>query len=330
MDNASLSRLIARIYDCAVDPSEWQPTLVAIRDELDCAFASVHFMDFAPTYPATPPETIVFHSGWDEDWLTALQPLVGLIPEFDQMRNAAIDVPITQLQLVDEATFRTSEFCRRWVAPQGLRDTMNTKIIGRQTMTAMFSAPTFQHRELFGEADFTLMRLLTPHIRRALLINDLLDKRRLRLQIYRQLLDRLSVAVILVETNARVVYCNEVAEALLDAGTALTTSGGRLVARSDAHRQGFLAAIERACMSDETSLGSWGSGIPLPAAPPPTATPTDAPTEAAAVAYVLPLGRSERRRALGPGLAAVFVTTLDSARLPSIEVLAALSGLTSA
>lgn len=321
---ARLSSLIARIYDCAVDPSQWTPTLQAIRNELDAAYIAIHFLGFAPTFPATPPDALVFHSGWDEGWLDALTPLLGLVPGFDQFRDGEIDAPMSQLELVDEATFQASEFARRWVAPQGLRDRLGTNVIRRDSMTAMFSAASFARRAPFAAADFGFVRLLTPHIRRSLLIGDLLDERRLKLQLYRQLLDQLSVAILLVEAEARLVYCNAAGDALLASARCLTAIGGRLHVPAEAPRAGFMAAVERACLASEVELGSWGSGVPLPEPCPPPGEPGQV-----AVAYVLPFGRSERRRALGPGLAAIFVTTDETAHPPSLEVLTALLGLTS-
>ena len=51
---------------------------------------------------------------------------------------------------------------------------------------------------------------------------------------------------------------------LLATGVSLTTRADKLWVRSDAHRPGFLAALDRACQADDAALGSWGNGIPLP------------------------------------------------------------------
>ena len=40
-----LSRLIADIYDCAVDPSHWETTLSEIRDVLNLAYFQLMFVD---------------------------------------------------------------------------------------------------------------------------------------------------------------------------------------------------------------------------------------------------------------------------------------------
>jgi DNA-binding CsgD family transcriptional regulator len=83
------------------------------------------------------------------------------------------------------------------------------------------------------------------------------------------------------------------------------------------HAAGFTEALARACSGIDADLGLRGNGIPLPGV-----------DGSSAVCYILPLGKSERRRALGPGLAAVFISTNAQGIPPAVEVLSALTGLT--
>ncbi|MCB1449644.1 MAG: hypothetical protein KDJ67_05900 [Nitratireductor sp.] len=318
MNNASLGILIGKIYDCAVDPDLWEATLSAIRDELQLAFVSMNYMHFPPSYPETPPEMTTFITPWDQEWIAALQPLVSIIPEFDAMRNGALDEPVSQLGLVDEAEFRKSEFCRKWVEPQGLRDTCNINVIKRDRQVAIMSAVTYDSREMFSQADFELIGNLTPHLRRAMLISDIVDETRSWVQLYKSLLDKMSVVIFLVSQDGKLEYHNAAGEAMLSNGSCIGAIQGRLFAQSPAQKDAFVSSINRACSEDVDTLGSWGNGMALPGK-----------DGQIAIAYVLPLGRSERRRALGPGLAALFVTTEPGAIPPSLEVLSALSGLTS-
>lgn len=283
------------------------------------AFVSVQFVTFPEGYPEKPPETLMFRTDWDEAWLEALQPLIADIPYFDQMIGADIDVPVSQLQLMDEAAFHDTSFYEAWVKPQDLRDTLNTNIIKRGNMTALLSAPTPKGRELFDDEDYRIMRELTPHIRRALLISDLLDEKNAQVQILRNTLDKLALAVILIEADGRLVYTNGTGEDVLSRGDTLTVVSKKLHVQSALHRDGFKAAVDRACSGNDMDIQNWGNGIPLPT-----------PSGEVAVAYVLPMGKSERRQSLGPGMAAVFVTSGANAQPPSVEVISAVTGLTTA
>jgi DNA-binding CsgD family transcriptional regulator/PAS domain-containing protein len=307
-----ISRSIACIYDCAVDPSLWIDTLTGIRDEMDLAY--IHLFFASP--PNSPLGVTNFHTPWDVTWFHRLMPLLPTIPGMGAMRAAEVDSPISQMSVVDADSFYQTPFYLDWAGPQNLGDACNTTVLRRNTVEAWFSGTTTRNRGLFTEQDYTTFRLLAPHIRRALLIGDLIDEGRLQVALQRALLDQLSVAVFLVEGDGTIVLHNAGADALLSERRTLTAVSGHLRPVSLPHRGQFLTAIARAA-AEESSLGTWGNGIALPGE-----------NGALAVAYVLPMGRSECRRALGPGNAAVFVTTRDDAQPPAAEVISALTGLT--
>lgn len=313
------SQAISKIYDCAVDPSEWENTLNFIRDEMNFAFVSVQFIAFPENYPEAPPETQMFRTEWDAAWFDALQPLIPGIPHIDKMFNADIDVPMNQLQLMDEDAFQASEFFEAWVQPQGLRDTLNTNLLKRDNLNAVLSAPTRQGRDMLSDVERGIMRELAPHLRRALLIGDMLDQSKAQIQLLRSTLDHLVIGVLMVEETGRIVYTNAAGEDVLSHGKALGAIQNKLHVPSQVHRAGFMTAVARACSGNDLDLQNWGNGIALP-------QPDGPPV----VAYILPLGRSERRQSLGPGMASIFLTTDGLAQPPSIEVVAAVTGLTTA
>lgn len=313
----TLNDLIASIYDCAVDPEQWATTLERMRAMLDMAYMSLHFITFPRAYPVAPARSIVLHTDWDETLFDALAPLISEIPSFEQMRSADIDHPVTQMQLIDEREFHATPFYDAWVAPQGLRDAANTNLIRRDNMAAMLSGATFQSRDLISAREVTVLRLLAPHLRRALLISELLDETLTRTQMYRQIVETMSFPVLLVEQDGTLAFANGTADALLSQGTCLSARMGKLAATSPAHAKPFALAIHNACTGRDADIGLWGNGVVLHGS-----------DGTSCVAYVLPMGRSERRHALGPGMAAVFVTSDSSARPPAVEVLTALSGLT--
>lgn len=319
MRSSFMNEAIGRIYDCTVDQSHWVETLNFIRNELDVAFVSVQFIAFPEGYPEKPPETILFCTEWDNSWFDALQPLIAHIPKMDEMFAADIDVPVSQMRMIDEEEFQKSRFYDEWVEPQGLRDTLNANIILRGNVKSLISAPSYKNRALFSDEDFDIIRQLTPHIRRSLLISDLLDEQNAKINILQRTLDQLPIGVFLVEPDGRIAYNNSSGEGLLSDGSSLTAVSNKLHVQSSIHRSGFMTAVARACTRSDLDIQNWGNGIPIPGSKGETA-----------VAYILPLGRSERRNALGPGMAAVFITTDRNSTPPSIEVISAVTGLTTA
>jgi DNA-binding CsgD family transcriptional regulator len=318
LSNAELSRMIGDIYDCAVEPSRWFQTLDSIRDRLDLAYVQLNFMSHDRSGAAGPLDMITFQTDWDKAWIDKLPGLMHSVPGASAWFEAGIDEPISQMQLVPEVEFRASEFCEVWVKPQGLRDTCNTTLVKRKDLTGMLVAASYESRALFDESDREIFALLSPHVRRALMISGMRAENRFRANLQHNLLDKLSTAIMILTHGGKLVYSNASAGQLLSSGANIVLRGGRVQAAHLPFAKGFDEAIGRACAENDTEIGLFGNGIPLPSR-----------QGASAVCYVLPLGKSERRRALGPGLAALFISTEKAALPPTLEALSALTGLTS-
>jgi DNA-binding CsgD family transcriptional regulator len=318
LSNAELSRMIGDIYDCAVEPSRWFETLDWIRDRLELAFVQLNFMSHGRNGADGALDMITFQTEWDKSWIDKLPGLMHSVPGASAWFEAGIDEPISQMQLVPESEFRASGFCEAWVKPQGLRDTCNTPLVKRKDLTGMLVATSYESRALFDEFDREIFALLSPHVRRALMISGMRAENRFRTSLQHNLLDKLATGIMILTRGGRLVYANASADSLLSSGRNISVKAGRVQAAHPPYAKGFDEAVERACAENDTDIGLYGNGIPLPSR-----------DGAPAVCYVLPLGKSERRRALGPGLAALFISTENAALPPTLEALSTLTGLTS-
>jgi DNA-binding CsgD family transcriptional regulator len=140
--------------------------------------------------------------------------------------------------------------------------------------------------------------------------------------------------VFLVAGDARILYANERAEALLAAGAHVISKAGSLTAANPAMAAPMADTIRRCVAPDVASdagLGSRGIGIPVSTKPADVADNAGTPVRphvTSAMAYVLPLTNGTVRSALHPAAAAVFISTAASAE-PAVEaVVATLYGLT--
>ncbi|MFN3643774.1 MAG: helix-turn-helix transcriptional regulator [Gemmobacter sp.] len=315
IEPARFSELIAGIYDCAVDPSGWETTLTSLCGALDTVYAAVHLVRFRPPANAMPPDVRSFQTPWDPVWLDRLVLQLDRIPGFDAMREAPIDSPQVQRWLVPDALFETTGFYRDWVRPQGLHDACNTPVIQRRQFTAMLSLWTDRARRPLDAGDLDAIRLITPHLRRAILIAELIADGAAEAAMARATLDRLAVPAILVGADGRVTGTNAAGAAMLAEGAVLSVRDGRLDAAHAPARTALGAAI--AASANEAGAGDRGGGIPL-----------TRPGDRAAAAYVLPLGQSALRHGLGSGVAAVFVADEPAMQPAPPELVAALTGLT--
>lgn len=314
---AELGAVIGQIYDCAIDPELWIPTLTGIRDRMDLAYVHLMIMNRSYSQPGDHPGEIVFQTSWSRQWMDELKLWYSRIPVMPIWMAADIDDPMSQLQVEDEEEVKKTSFYLQWAKPQNLRDYCQTALVRRAELGGGIGAASYEERHRFDDRDRTTLRLLAPHLRRAMLIGGLLDEGKYALQLYRDLMDRIATGIMIVAETGKLVFANAAADRMLSQGKNIAARVGMLSPTSLPHKVGFEEAIARACSGVDSDLGLRGNGIPLPG--------TDG---SAAVCYVLPLGKSDRRRALGPGMAAVFVSTNAHGIPPAVEVLSSLSGLT--
>ena len=313
-----LSEIIGQIYDCAVDPTLWAKTLTQIRDRMQYAYVLVNVLkrDFPDSTLA--PGVTAFQTDWPEESFRSLMPFLPKMAAMPVWMTSDIDHPVAQLDIIDEDDLKKTDYYKQWAEPHDIRDYCHANFVGRPTLSAALGASIYKGRRRFDETDFDFFRLITPHIRRSILISGLLDEGKLQQQLYKKLLDRIGTGVLLVRQDAQLVYANEIAESILSQGKSITLRKNQIIPVAVSRTKAFTDALDRACTENDADIGTFGNGIPLTGA-----------DGSVAVCYVLPLGKSERRRELGPGLAAVFITTQSTGIPPALEVLSALSGLTS-
>jgi DNA-binding CsgD family transcriptional regulator len=159
------------------------------------------------------------------------------------------------------------------------------------------------------------MRLLVPHIRRAVKIIDILDVRKIEAQTLSATLDNFIAGVIVVGDRGRILHANAAAHRMLSAREPIAAVNGVLSVHDAKADQGLANAIALA-RTDEATMGSSGIGVPLASAE-------------LAVAHVLPLARGDLRTRLMPqATAAVFITQAETQPPADIAALAASFGLT--
>jgi DNA-binding CsgD family transcriptional regulator/PAS domain-containing protein len=217
----------------------------------------------------------------------------------------------------DEAAIRKHPFFTEWAEPAGYRDVAACVVARSETRLATFHLQTPPTRDLVGPRDFAILKLLYPHLRRAVTIGDLLDMRSIAMAAFEATLDTLAVAVVLVDADARVRHVNAAAQAMLSAGAPILAQRGELRTSSPQATSALAIAIARAA-TDEAQIGLAGIGVPVAG-----------PDGQHAIAHVLPLKFGQLRPDLAHGaVAAVFVTPAQINPLPPVEALAALYELT--
>jgi DNA-binding CsgD family transcriptional regulator/PAS domain-containing protein len=293
-DSEQLSNLIADIYDTVLDRSLWPVALKNVtgfvRGEASAIFwrdaasnrGDVFFDDggIAPDYKRLYFEKYV-----------ALDPTatIRFFPETGE--------PTATADLLPYDEFLQTRFFREWAKPQGLVDFVSAFLEKTGPRAAIFGVFRHERQGLVDAETRERMRLVTPHIRQAVLISKGVDRKQDEVASLAQVFEGLRAGVILVDPEGRVVHANAAAHTLLGEGRVLRVSCGRL-ATGDAKTNSDLREIFAAAARHDSAVGT--SAISLPAT-------SEVPESY--VAHVLPLVAGKRRHAAArhTATAAMFV-----------------------
>ncbi|TIP13532.1 MAG: LuxR family transcriptional regulator [Mesorhizobium sp.] len=315
LSSEALSSIIGDIYDCVLNPEGWADVMVRITRAVDAAYTTIALASTADNHGR-----FAAQSPWDPVQMRALQEDYDFdgIPGLKAAVIGDIDTPVATLSHMSEAELQQTPFFQNWAKPQGLREACITKFVHTPDRIGLMGCTTHASRGIISAEEQRFLALLSPHLRRASLIGDLLDQTRVTASLYREALDHLAAPVVLTGASGAILHANAAADQMFSMQGPILSRNGLLHAQNPAVNRALLEAIAHAAGAD-ASLGSRGIGLPISAAGQPPA-----------VAYVLPLTEGTARAAFRPARAAVFVsTTTSSSPLPE-AVLTTLFDLTPA
>ena len=196
-----------------------------------------------------------------------------------------IEQPIATTDLIPFEELTQTELYRQWAQPQGIVDFISA-VLDRTTMSvAIFGVFRHERNGIVDDRARRQMRLIAPHIRRAVLIGRMFEFNAAETATFADALDALSTGMYLVDADGRLIHANAAGSVILAARDILSSVGGRLVA-SDTQVQRTLRDVFAAAGQGDEALGVKGIAMPL--------IGNDGERY---VAHALPLTSGARRRA---------------------------------
>lgn len=256
-EQEGLSRLVGDLYDAALDPALWQVVLRGVRDFVGGASAGIVAKDTTANRGY-----VCFDDGSIAPDYTAsyFDRYVTLDPCTTGHFFSTPEAPVSTADLIPYAEFLETRFYREWARPQGFVDYMGAAVDRSATTAVVFNVMRHERDGMFDEAARRRMRLIAPHVRRAVVIGSTIDVKTTESSSLTEVFDGLSAGIFLTDADGRIVHANSAGEAILAEADALYASGGRLLARHPDARQSIGAAIAAAKRGD-TALGKRGIDI---------------------------------------------------------------------
>ena len=255
---SEFSQVVGKIYDAAVEPNDWRAALEAI-----CGFANAKtavLMSY-DVFDKTPPWQL--EVGHGEYWTKVYHDkYLTSNPFMDDVGYLDSGEQIYASSRPQYSTLFETDFYHGWLKPQGLIDA-TLLVVERSTnnMTTLSNIRS-DGQGLFDDEAVARIRLLHPHLRRAVLIGRAFEDQRRRLADDAAVLDSFAAGMFLLGQRGEIVRANAAGEAMLAARSPLRSRNGRLDLAIPAANRALQAALVAARLGD-VGLGGRGTSIPL-------------------------------------------------------------------
>jgi DNA-binding CsgD family transcriptional regulator len=305
-ETEEFSLLIGDIYDASLERALWPETVGRIRTFLggQCT-ASLVSQD-----AVTKAVDVHFMLGHEQQFLDLYREKYFKInPIFPTVMFLEVGQKNVISDVLPKADLLQTRFSREWIKPQALIDFMFTTLDKSPSGCTVFMAMRRQAGGFFDDESHRRFSLIIPHVRRALLIGNVIETHEVKSAELADSFDTLVSGMFIVDATGRIIHANESGNLMVSEGNVLRAPGGRLRTIDPAADQA-LRDILAAAEGGDGALGRRG-----------IATPILARNGERYVVHVLPLTSARRRKAgIAYGaVAALFVrkATLD---LPSPPV----------
>src|SRR6185369_2154759 len=208
-DQQQLSDLIGIIYDAAIDSSLWECALERLARFVGGSGAGIFCKDVGVLLATVP------HAAGFERPL----PPPAL---FQQIASAVeghflgdLEMPIATTDLIPFVDVARTDLYRQWAEPMGVVDFL-TAVVDRTTISSAVLG-VFRHARngLVDDEARRQMKLVAPHVRRAVLIGRMFELATAEVATFVDTLDGLAAGMYLVDAAGRLIHANAAGHALL-------------------------------------------------------------------------------------------------------------------
>lgn len=302
---AHLANLIGEIYDCVLQPDNWSRVLERLCTDLGLLQGVLGLYDAASGQPL-----MRIQHGMTREWYERM-PAYAMDTTYywggpERVQNYPIGEVIIHSHAHPDFDPVSNRFAVEWVQPQGIQDFAAMTVAHDQTGMGTLVFTSARKLEHSQENELDLLRLLSPHVRRAITISRVLELKSYEESNLLRAAGVLPNGLAVLSATCNILYANAAAEAVFQSNNAVKIVDGRLMMRNAELAAAFSAAVSAS--GKEFKLSERGCGIPARGS-----------NGARAVLYVLPLQYGKFREAFDSTAVAAVIIAKEGAQgtLPS-------------
>lgn len=255
---ANEAKLIALIYQGVEEKQPWFAFVDALAESVQAHDASllIYSKRWGRFYYHVTSDR---HFYWTEKTLLAVM---------DASYMMAIDAPtpMTESEWGRIPDFYESTLFKQFLAPIGVTHILMHDARNDDSVVVRFVTTRSDKQKSFGAAERGLMERLAPHLKQATLLRERLQRHALLEETLQDMIVRMGVGCIVLDSQRRVVACNALARAQLEGDRDLQIEDDRLQLRGDGETSALDQAIEAALQAHSQQAAfapvtvNWHSG----------------------------------------------------------------------
>lgn len=212
-ENKALA-LIEPIYAAATDRQQWSHLIEAISNAVGGQGGMLRLIDYSNREVGFF-ETLGYETRFTQayrDYYIAIDPLRGYF------ENSPVGTISLASQLQDYASIRNSEFHNDYNRPQNKEFLAGATLARDNDVTLQFGVHRTKRAGDFGQKDMQLLRLLLPHLTRAVQVHRLIGETSARADMACATLDKARIGIFLLDADGYIQHINREGEKLLVSG----------------------------------------------------------------------------------------------------------------
>lgn len=306
---ADFDRLIAQLFDAAVEPERWPRALESCSDYLDGAGTKIMFQDRKTGRSQN--LSVRMHPEADRLYAEHYYKTNLFLRTIARVPAGAL---IPGWELVPREIYLRSEYYNDFLIPGEMCCPIGVVLAKQADVWAVITCGRSVKAGDFSDEHLERLRLLAPHLTRAADVTLRMSRAQLERNCSVEVLNTIGQAVLVVGGNGEIVFANRTAEGLVCAGEGLYGRRGKLAARDGAEAGRLFGLIVSAASR------SGGSGGVMAVTRRPPRRPLSV--------HVAPLAVECGWGTFHGPAAIVFIADPDGATTSRQEQLRALFGLT--
>src|SRR5690242_2627995 len=259
----AFSLLVTSIYDAVLDGALWQMVLAKTAAFVGGTSAGLYYKERSGTSSDVGVVGFVASTGFDPEYIHSYcNRYFKIDPANDSHFLARVAQPVATADSMPPEEFLRTRYFREWARPQRLVDCINVVLERSASRIVLAGVSRHERNGAAGNPTRRRLRLLAPHLRRAVLIGKLVERKDLIASDFAESFDHISAGMFLLDARGRLVHANAAGRRMLEAGDPLKGVDGRLAANDPQSDQAMRQALATAVEGD-MAIGIKGIAVPL-------------------------------------------------------------------